>query len=1299
MSLLENFLAQCDELEVHLQGLQASDSSIQNDSSIEAEKEEIHDLWSEWKNAYKSCVGDPECNKKNKELLREKKKSAHTNYINCMATIGEWKAKTKPVQASTVQKGSSSLTVPPCDTQVFHGDYISWPSFRDLFTAIYVNNKKLSPVEKLYHLFQKTSGEAREINRNIPLTAEGFSIAWDNLKNQYENKRILINTQLRNLFNLTPCSQESAAGLKKLQRDITNCISILELYNIDIESWDPIFVYQCSTKMPKLTLSLWEQSLANKTEMPRWADLNKFLTERFHALESVSDIIGSSNLVQNSRPKYNHVERTKFGVHHAKVNNNKCSLCKGSHQLKSCPKFLSMNFKNRLSVVKREKRCLNCLAHGHQSAECRNIACSHCNLKHHTLLHKGTVGQQNSNEPGAHCGTITADVAQQIQSNNMPSTSTNVQAYHTSVLKKTMLATAWVNIIKDGLIYKIRALIDPGSDDSFISSRIQKILKLPIKSVAAEITGLGGEPLTKCSSVAFFTLGSAKMPSFSIDIDALVVQEVTGNIPTQSLEDLRPNHLPNLDLADPTFYKSGPIDLLIGGNLYPSILLKGVHHCILGSLVAQETVFGWVLTGPTNTSTPRRIISVSHCTRVSVSDQLTKFWEIEEVSRKPSVSEDDRICERIFQSSITRTAEGRYQVDLPFRSDVNPSSAFGSSRYIALCQFLRNEKSLARKPELKSAYDDVIAEYLALGHLEKVEPPRDNSDGYFYLPHHSVYRPESTTTKLRVVFNASCSSSNGKSLNDALYVGPVLQKDIIGLILNWRMYAYVFNADISKMYRQILVNPTHRSFQRILFRASLDEEVQDYQLNTVTFGVNCAPYLALRTLKQLADDEEHHFPIGSKILRDNMYVDDALVGIHSIEEGIRARDELIEILKSAGFHLRKGTSNVMDILAGIPKDHLLRDEFLEFDDKSCTKTLGIRWNASYDSFFFTSERIASKDSFTKREVLASIAKIFDPLGWICPVVIVAKVLMQSLWLDNIGWDDPLKPLSLLKWKTFIANQYGVDEIRIPRWVKYSPNCKIQVHGFCDSSELAYAAAMYLRVEVGENIYTNLLVSKSKVAPIKKVSLPRLELCGALLLAELADSVLPQLKFENSILVPWSDSMIVLAWLRKPSYTWTTFVANRVAIIQEKVGGNWRHVPTIENPADLATRGVTPLELKASTLWWEGPPWLKGPESYWPVNKLLPETSLESKPLKTHIARSTIEEDFLSRFSSLSRAVHVTAYIFRFFRKTHPITKKSVCFESKRLTAAELTFVRYRLMSLSQRMHFAREYASFDCKDF
>ncbi|XP_075163040.1 uncharacterized protein LOC142235664 [Haematobia irritans] len=300
--------------------------------------------------------------------------------------------------------------------------------------------------------------------------------------------------------------------------------------------------------------------------------------------------------------------------------------------------------------------------------------------------------------------------------------------------------------------------------------------------------------------------------------------------------------------------------------------------------------------------------------------------------------------------------------------------------------------------------------------------------------------------------------------------------------------------------------------------------------------------------------------------------------------------------------------------------------------------------------------------------------------------------MQSLWLDNIGWDDPLKPLSLLKWKTFIANQYGVDEIRIPRWVKYSPNCKIQVHGFCDSSELAYAAAMYLRVEVGENIYTNLLVSKSKVAPIKKVSLPRLELCGALLLAELADSVLPQLKFENSILVPWSDSMIVLAWLRKPSYTWTTFVANRVAIIQEKVGGNWRHVPTIENPADLATRGVTPLELKASTLWWEGPPWLKGPESYWPVNKLLPETSLESKPLKTHIARSTIEEDFLSRFSSLSRAVHVTAYIFRFFRKTHPITKKSVCFESKRLTAAELTFVRYRLMSLSQRMHFAREYA-------
>lgn len=636
-------------------------------------------------------------------------------------------------------------------------------------------------------------------------------------------------------------------------------------------------------------------------------------------------------------------------------------------------------------------------------------------------------------------------------------------------------------------------------------------------------------------------------------------------------------------------------------------------------------------------------------------------------------------------------------VNLPFKTELKSNSVINSNRYVALCQFLRNEKSLSRKPDLKETYDDVIKEYLTLGHMELVKAPSTNLDPCFYLPHHGVFKPTSTTTKLRVVFNASCSAVNGKSLNDLLYVGPVLQKDIVSLILNWRLYKFVFNADIEKMYRQILINPIHAPYQRILYRASPDEEIQDFQLKTVTFGVNCAPYLALRTLLQLAEDEGSKFPKGALVLRESMYVDDALVGAHSVTECMEIRRQLIEILSSAGFHLRKWTSNSIEILKDLPREHLLNEEFLTFDDKSMAKTLGIRWNAISDEFYFVTEKIQEKVSFTKREVLSVIARLFDPLGWLSPVIITAKILMQQLWLDDINWDDQLKPLTLIRWKMFLKNYHEIDTITIPRWINFSPECVVEFHGFCDSSELAYAAVLYIRVDIENQVFTNLMVSKSKVAPIKKVSLPRLELLGALLLAEMIQAYLPQIKVHSHSLHLWTDSTIVISWLKKPSHTWTTFVANRVAKIQDKVGPWWKHVSSHDNPADLATRGVTPSELKEKSLWWFGPPWLKEKDTFWPSTTNIPDTSLEAKPLKSFISRSTEDEEILERFSCLSRAIHVVGYMVRFFQAVHPITKKDVFFNSVRLSTEELHSARNRLIILSQKRFFPKEYASLTHK--
>ncbi|XP_075156709.1 uncharacterized protein LOC142229987 [Haematobia irritans] len=292
----------------------------------------------------------------------------------------------------------------------------------------------------------------------------------------------------------------------------------------------------------------------------------------------------------------------------------------------------------------------------------------------------------------------------------------------------------------------------------------------------------------------------------------------------------------------------------------------------------------------------------------------------------------------------------------------------------------------------------------------------NSSDTVYYLPYHAVFKPDSATTKLRVVFNASSPTSNGGSLNNVLYTGPVLQANLIVLILRWRLFRFVFNADIEKMYRQILIHPDQASHQRIVFRLAPDDVIRDFELNTVTFGVNCAPYLAIRTLLKLADDVKGEFPIAAKIIRSQMYVDDILAGAHSLDDAMKSRDELIEVLGSAGFNLRKLTSNVQGLLLDLPPEYLLDNDFLNISNESTAKTLGLP---------------PTRSSVTKRAVLSEFAKLFDPAGWMAPKIKVAKIIMQQIWKDKTYWDECLKPMTLKRWFAFLDDYSEIERIEIP----------------------------------------------------------------------------------------------------------------------------------------------------------------------------------------------------------------------------------------------------------------------------
>jgi hypothetical protein len=408
-----------------------------------------------------------------------------------------------------------------------------------------------------------------------------------------------------------------------------------------------------------------------------------------------------------------------------------------------------------------------------------------------------------------------------------------------------------------------------------------------------------------------------------------------------------------------------------------------------------------------------------------------------------------------------------------------------------------------------------MKEYLQMGHMELV--PQEEVDNpvapTYYIPHHFVLKASSTTTKFRAVFDESAKTPSGFSLNDTMMVGPTIQDNLTEIAMRFRCHPIAFTADKAKMDRQIRVSKTDADLQRIFWRNNPDEPLKEYRLLTVTYGTVSAPFLATRTLQQLARDESKSFPLAAEIVLRDFYVDDVMSGSRSDEEAIILQTQLVALCSQGGMELRKWSSNSDLLMKAL--DPSLRECQSSDDCKDLTsqfstphdqtvKCLGISWNTTKDVFQFKVNFPHQEGNmYSKRGVLSEIARLFDPIGWLSPVIVQAKIFMQSLWKITIGWDELLPEVLQQFWIDFKLNLADISSILIPRCVMPSTYIYLELHGFSDASEKAYSAVVFLYVIVadGPPIVSN-ITSKTRVAPAKTISLPRLELCGAHLLLEL-----------------------------------------------------------------------------------------------------------------------------------------------------------------------------------------------------
>ena len=852
----------------------------------------------------------------------------------------------------------------------------------------------------------------------------------------------------------------------------------------------------------------------------------------------------------------------------------------------------------------------------------------------------------------------------------------------------------------------VTAMIDSGASVPVLASRVMHQLQLKPLDEWLTLTGIEGQSSPTPRPTAWVTVSSMSS-SWSKMVKATILPKVTPDMPRHNLQAVKElTHLKGLTpLADPSFHVPKRIDLLLDVDCLNEILLPEKRTGPTGTPSAWRTHLGWGIMGsysPEQQTASRHSLSVvasSTKEEVGLDSQLQRFWTQEAmVVGSMALSISEKAVELHFATTHQYLPQRqRYMVSLPRQGG---SLQLGESRPIAARRFISNEASLTKKGTLEQ-FQGVMQEYLDLGHAQQVtqqELGLASSESY-YLPIHAVYKQSSSTTKLRIVFDASCSSSTGVSLNDILAAGPTLHPQLDIILMRFRTYTVAVTGDISKMYREVELCPRDRQLHRFLWRPEKSQPIGDYHMNRVTFGVTSSPYVAVKVLQQTAVD--HCKPTSSAFwhIHNSFYVDDLLAGADDERSALQLHQDLRQVLSKGGFQLRKWRSSSSTILSKIPADlqETMPDkEMVDAHSTAYPKALGIAWDSRKDELA-VQVQLPVQFVSTKRGVASDTAKSFDVLGWLSPFMLHMKILFQSMWKEGIGWDTPLSETLTAQHVWWRKELPLLKNITVPRC--YYPGGKpkhTELHGFSDASEAAYSAVVYVRATYEDgSVSSMLVVAKTKVAPLKRVSITRLELCGAVLLSELLDSAGTALSITKSNRHGWCDNTTAICWLKGCPSRWKTYVANRVSLAADNLAPEqWNYVSTLQNPADCASRGLSAEDLIHHPLWWQGPPWLLQD----PVPTLPPPkdeagelaAGTEEREVPMLIVRAITVGGWEKRFNNYTKLIRGTALTFLFCRMLLSTRPGRTRLQPEPLTVPQITEAEEYLYRQSQQRSFGDE---------
>ena len=1158
------------------------------------------------------------------------------------------------------------------------------------------------------------SGEAKNLVHNL----HDYDALWAKLNDKYDDESEVVEQISNQIASLRKVEEEDYDGFVKL-------VDVIERANLDMTATgstavlnNPVTVRLILQKCPKGIREGLAKELSTKKPKEEYECMLKFLIARRKESMRLARL-QEAQKPQNSQPRGQQKAKGSTNAADGKKGESKGSwkkdkdkdkskgnynctvpgcVCKVRHFLSDCRAFKKLDVHERGKIVLAQKLCVICFNTGHDGSNCPKKALGwkecdtdQCGKWHSRLLH----------------GCVVPGLALATKANNVGSGS------------KTLLLAQDIPTVNGE---NITTLWDTGSTISLVSTEFAEGAGLAGVDCCFELSGVG--ETKQLYSTKLYLIPLYTTEGTSISVHAFGIDRITADLePTDVLSAAEAFELKLEQLQRPV----GKVQLLVGMN-YTDILpvqteVKkkvalysskfGTGYLVGGTLEAdvdggeQLDTFAHTvchaggrtlkpvdfLTAETfGVDIPRRCRYCRGCRECGFRARQLTYTEATELS--------------VIEKGLTLdTVKKVWTAEYPFATDPSILKNNYSQAYACMSSL---EKRLA-KYDQTSQFNEQFDDAVSRGVFRELS--KDEADSYTgpinYISITETYKEgENVTTPLRLCMNSSM-KYQGISLNDILLKGPSALNNIFSVLLNFRTYPVAFVKDISKFYQSVKASLRDQHVRRVIWRGGkTDEPPKIYATDCVNFGDKPAGCIALTCVRETAELYSSIDPEAAQKLKDDGYVDDVASGAEDEEAAKRVSMNMNKIVEMGGFKFK---STVMSGDAGDPRRVLgtgwdtEKDQlFIEVKVNTSAKRKGLRTepNIAFDEI-----KANFPKTITKRIIWRVVLGQFDLLGLASVFFVRLKLLMRDLSGEEgqkIGWDTPLSEDLRIRFMDILEMMGGIQTLRFPRCIKPAgimAGIKPDLLVFGDGSKQAFCSLAYVRWHLTDGGFRCFLISgKTRVAPLKKISIPRLELLGSVASVRLAASIQESLSFEFGKRYFFTDSSCVFGMIRGECGAFQEFIGTRTGEIKSKSDPSteWFWVPTQHNLADLGTRNdVTPAVLHPDSQYLNGTDWMRDVFEAWPVSQSpggkIPEEEM-STTSRVSLAVSVTQPLLnVKKYKSFEQATRIMALICKGADKFK--------LRSKNVNQETANFITRKYRNMAENILFFQAQQGYEMKTF